>query len=104
MRELYQWILPKLGTREPLPPASALSQLPSIRYPRFSRYRGVLRSIWTSSSWSQQRSKTRAAYIEKAEAVLQAGMAGQSPAQIRQALGPIMSFAYPPMWQWLRDR
>ena len=103
MEALYDWLLPQLGTRDPLPPPERLDELPPARFARFAAHGGVLRAIWTSGSWSRHRSRTRAAYIQSALANL--GMLSPPPdaQQALLALGPIMAFSYPPMWQWLRD-
>ncbi len=103
MRSLYEWVLPHLGTRDPLPPPSLLHELPRGRFPRFALYQGLLRAIWTSSSWSGHRSCTRSAYVDAALENLRSVAPHLDNRTLLTALGPVMAFSYPPMWQWLRD-
>ena len=103
MSALYDWVLPHLGTREPLPPPERLHELPELRFPRFSAHAGLLRAVWTSSAWSRHRGRTRAAYVNMALRNLQSAAPQLRGRALLVALGPIISFAYPPMWQWLRD-
>jgi AcrR family transcriptional regulator len=102
MEAMYDWLLPQLGTRDPLPVPQELHELPRLRYPRFARHAGVLRSIWTSGTWSRHRGRTRGAYTQTALDNLRL-LPGVTSRQARLALGPIMAFSYPPMWQWLLD-
>lgn len=103
MDELYAWVLPRLGTREALPPPERLHEVPLARFPRFAEHAGLLRSTWTSGSWSERRKETRTSYIEHALANLREGIPALSERDALIALGPVMAFSYPPMWQWLRD-
>jgi AcrR family transcriptional regulator len=103
MRSLYEWLLPQLGTREPLPAPARLHDVPRERFPRFAKHQGLLRAIWTSSSWSGHRSRTRSRYVETALENLRSVAPDLDDRALLVALGPIMSFSYPPMWQWLRD-
>lgn len=103
MRALYEWVLPRLGTRDTLPPPDRLHEVPLERFPRFAEHAGLLRSIWTSASWSQQRGRTRAKYTDAALANLRTIAPRLSERDLLVALGPISAFSYPPMWQWLRD-
>lgn len=103
MGALYEWVLPRLGTRDPLPPPDRLHEVPLERFPRFAQYAGLLRSIWTSASWSQHRGRTRAKYTEAALGNLRSIAPRLSEREMLVALGPIIAFSYPPMWQWLRD-
>ncbi len=103
MRSLYEWVLPRLGTRDPLPAPARLHEVPSERFPRFAKHQGLLRAIWTSASWSGHRGRTRARYVETALENLRSVAPNLDDRALLVALGPIMSFSYPPMWQWLRD-
>jgi AcrR family transcriptional regulator len=103
MRSLYEWVLPRLGTRDALPAPSRLHEIPAARFPRFEAHAGLLRAIWTSGSWSGHRSRTRSSYVEAALENLQAASPRLTRHDALLALGPVMAFAYPPMWQWLRD-
>jgi AcrR family transcriptional regulator len=103
MRSLYEWVLPQLGTRDPLPAPARLHEVPRERFPRFAKHQGLLRAIWTSASWSGHRSRTRTRYVETALENLRGVAPDLDDRALLVALGPIMAFAYPPMWQWLRD-
>ena len=103
MRSLYEWVLPQLGTRDPLPPPARLHEVPHERFPRFAKHAGLLRAIWTSASWNGHRSRTRARYVETALDNLRSLAPHLDDRALLVALGPVMSFSYPPMWQWLRD-
>ena len=103
MEALYEWILPRLGTRSPLPPPDRLHELPRERFPRFAAHAGLLRSTWTSGSWSRHRKDTRSEYIQRALDNLRPVAPDLGERELLTALSPIIAFSYPPMWQWMRD-
>jgi AcrR family transcriptional regulator len=103
LHSLYDWLQPQLGTRDPLVAPERLHDVPRERFPRFDAHGGLLRSIWASASWSRHRSASRQSYIVQARENLRSVAPDQGDEALLLAMGPIMAFSYPPMWQWLRD-
>jgi AcrR family transcriptional regulator len=102
-RMLYDSLQPRLGTRDPIVPPHQLHEVPPKRFPRFEEQGGLLRAIWSSTSWSRYRKSSRQPYLDQARQNLK-GVAPEADEEtLLLAMGPIMAFSYPPMWHWLRD-
>ncbi|WP_228125008.1 TetR/AcrR family transcriptional regulator [Candidatus Methylospira mobilis] len=99
----FQWLKPRMGLNQPLPPLSELPTMPDRLFPRYDEFGSLLRNLMNKPSWDRQRLADRdqrhGGWIES----IGAELPDLTPEQRRRGILVAAAFWTPTLWRWLMD-
>lgn len=99
----FQWLKPRMGLGQPLPPLNELSTLPDLLFPRYDEFGALLRNLMNKPSWDRQRLADRdqrhGAWLD----AIGAELPHLTPEQRRRGGLIVAAFWTPTLWRWLMD-
>jgi AcrR family transcriptional regulator len=99
----FQWISPRLGLRDPLPPLDRFGELPTALFPNYEAYGTLLRNLMNRPSWDRQRTADRGQRHGDCIAAVGAALPELTPDQRRRGAKVVSAFFTPTLWRWLVD-
>lgn len=99
----FNWLSPRLGLRNPLPPLEQFGELPHRLFPNYETYGALLRNLMNKPSWDRQRTADRGRrHGDWIKAVSEA-LPHLAPEQRRRGAKIVSVFFTPTVWRWLVD-
>jgi len=99
----FQWLKPRMGMSDPLPPLDELPRFPARMFRRYEEYAPLLRNLMHQPAWERQRVADRPERHGAWLAALGRQLPGLGPAQLRRGGMALSAFWTPTMWRWLID-
>jgi AcrR family transcriptional regulator len=99
----FQWLSPRLGLRNPLPPLDRFGELPMALFPHYEAYGALLRNLMNKPSWDRQRAADRSQRHGDWIAAVGTALPRLTPDQRRRGAKAVSAFFTPTIWRWLVD-
>jgi len=99
----FNWISPRLGLRNALPPLERFDELPETLFPNYEAYGALLRNLMNRPSWDRQRKADRGQRHSSWIAAVGEALPHLTPEQRRRGAKVVSAFWTPTVWRWLVD-
>ena len=99
----FNWLSPRLGLRNPLPPLERFDELPHELFPNYEAYGALLRNLMNKPSWDRQRTADRGQPHGSWIAAVSEALHHLTPEQRRRGAKVVSAFFTPTIWRWLVD-
>ena len=99
----FQWISPRLGLRNSLPPLDGFGELPKALFPNYETHGALLRNLMNRPSWDRQRKADRGQRHGDWIAAVGEALPDLTPDQRRRGAKVVSAFFTPTVWRWLVD-
>ena len=99
----FNWLSPRLGLRNPLPPLERFGELPLKLFPNYEAYGALLRNLMNRPSWDRQRTADRGQRHGAWIAAVGEMLPNLTPEQRRRGAKVVSAFFTPTIWRWLVD-
>ncbi|MGZ5913672.1 MAG: TetR/AcrR family transcriptional regulator, partial [Reyranella sp.] len=99
----FNWLSPRLGLRNPLPPLEQFGELPHKLFPNYEAYGALLRNLMNKPSWDRQRSADAEQRHGRWIAAVGQALPDLTPEQRRRGAMVVSAFWAPTLWRWLMD-
>ena len=99
----FQWLKPRMGMSDPLPPLAELPRFPARMFKRYEEYGPLLRNLMHQPAWDRQRVADRPQRHGAWLAALGRELPGLTPAQLRRGGMALSAYWTPTVWRWLID-
>ncbi len=99
----FQWLGPRLGLQQPLPPLDGFGELPRMLFPNYEAYGALLRGLMNKPSWDRQRVASAEQRHGRWIAAVGQVLPDLTPEQRRRGAMVISAFWTPTVWRWLMD-
>jgi AcrR family transcriptional regulator len=99
----FNWLSPRLGLRNPLPPLERFGELPHKLFPNYESYGALLRNLMNRPSWDRQRTADRGQRHGAWIAAVGEMLPHLTPEQRRRGAKVVSAFFTPTIWRWLVD-
>lgn len=99
----FQWLKPRMGLNQPLPPLNELPMLPDRLFPLYDEFGALLRNLMNKPSWDRQRLADRnqrhGGWLE----AIGTELPHLTSEQRRRGGLIVAAFWTPTLWRWLMD-
>jgi AcrR family transcriptional regulator len=99
----FNWLSPRLGLRDPLPPLEQFDELPLKLFPNYEAYGALLRNLMNKPSWDRQRTADRGQRHGGWIKAVSEALPHLAPEQRRRGAKVVSVFFTPTVWRWLVD-
>lgn len=99
----FNWLSPRLGLRNPLPPLEQFGELPHKLFPNYETYGALLRNLMNKPSWDRQRTADRGQRHGAWISAVSEALPQLAPEQRRRGAKAVSLFFTPTVWRWLVD-
>ncbi len=100
---VFNWLSPRLGLRNALPPLDQFGELPQALFPNYEAYGALLRNLMNKPSWDRQRKADRGQRHGNWIAVVGEALPHLTPEERRRGAKVVSAFWTPTVWRWLVD-